>query len=78
MLIYNVKFQTKLTYDMICYDKERQEPFGYTSFKLSWLMIWFVIIGDFDHDSGLIMFQTKLTYDMICYKINEQDSSPGL
>ena len=39
-------FQTKLTYGMICYRKYGiPRYFRKLSFKLSWLMVWFVISG---------------------------------
>ena len=36
-------------------------------FKLSWLMVWFVIIWRGTKPETSTLFQTKLTYGMICY-----------
>ena len=53
---------------MICYlnagDRVRVD---YLSFKLSWLMVWFVSVPNNQQIPIAIAFQTKLTYGMICY-----------
>ena len=68
-----IMFQTKLTYGMICYNIENiLNNVQFWRFKLSWLMVWFVIsIPGFHCVLILHEFQTKLTYGMICYKMTQ-------
>ena len=62
-------FQTKLTYDMICYWTQAR-IFGIrdVSFqtKLTYDMICYDFVINQLHKART--FQTKLTYDMICYE----------
>ena len=65
-----VRFQTKLTYVMICYAYYIcKRNYDNSGFKLSWLMLWFVIKHGTKGMEKIHMFQTKLTYVMICYII---------
>ena len=45
------------------------------SFKLSWLMVWFVILNEISSKMSMLLFQTKLTYGMICYSFCAKSSS---
>ena len=49
---------------------------AYDSFKLSWLMIWFVIQNTGAYIATGLLFQTKLTYDMICYHHDREKYFP--
>ena len=67
-----LKFQTKLTYDMICYVNSSQDFLipGQFQTKLTYDMICYAVACS--SVSPLGAFQTKLTYDMICYKIGDE------
>ena len=65
-----VKFQTKLTYGMICY-YVMQRPVYIGGFKFQTKLTYGMICySDYAMQRPVyIGFQTKLTYGMICYKI---------
>ena len=55
---------------MICYyQQELNKQYLDRSFKLSWLMVWFVIGDAPVIPIDFTSFQTKLTYGMICYAV---------
>ena len=76
ILVSGEKFQTKLTYGMICYVlsvKGSSIPWVTFQTKLTYGMICYETIGP--SKNKLPKFQTKLTYGMICYTNNQATSN---